>query len=186
MRRRIQQQTYGHRGRADDTLSRIRRVLRRGAAHLTDTGWARLMAGMDAVDEGGQVAATWVAAQELRAIYRCRDRDDAGYPVLRLDGVLHRLCRSRIALNGPHDHHLPHRILAYFIAGPISNGPIEAINLLIKKTCASATASGISTTIGYACCTAESPGKITRQYHYAAGYHAWLRRAPNLILINAL
>jgi hypothetical protein len=55
------QQIYGHRGRADDPLCRIRRVLRRGAAHLTDTGWARLMAGIDAGDEGGQVAATWVA-----------------------------------------------------------------------------------------------------------------------------
>ena len=77
VRQRIQQQTYGHRGRADDPLYRIRRVLRRGAAHLTDTGWARLMAGMDAVDEGGQVAATWVAAQELRAIYSAaRAADD--------------------------------------------------------------------------------------------------------------
>ena len=51
VRRRIQQQTYGHRGRADDPLYRIRRVLRRGAEHLTDTGWARLLAGIAAGDE---------------------------------------------------------------------------------------------------------------------------------------
>ena len=77
VRRRVQQHTCGHRGRHDDPLDGIRRVLRRGAEHLTTTGWARLLAGIEAGDHDGQVAAAWVAAQELRAIYRCRDRDQA-------------------------------------------------------------------------------------------------------------
>ena len=64
-------------GRRDDPLYGIRRVLRRGAEHLSTTRWARLLAGIEAGDEHGQVAAAWVAAQELRAIYRCRDRDQA-------------------------------------------------------------------------------------------------------------
>ena len=133
VRRRIQQQTHRHRGRADDPLYRIRRVLRRGAEHLTDTGWARLLAGIEAGDEGGQVAATWVAAQELRAIYRCRDHAHAAtrlydWTVFCIDsGVpeLRRLARTITTWRI--------EFLAYFITGRISNGPTEAINLLIKK-----------------------------------------------------
>jgi transposase len=133
VRRRVQQQTYGHRGRADDPLYRIRRVLRRGAEHLTDTGWARLMAGIDAGDQGGHVAASWVAAQELRAIFRCRDRDQAAsrlydWTVFCIDsGVpeLRRLARTITTWRT--------EFLAYFVAGRISNGPTEAVNLLIKK-----------------------------------------------------
>ena len=64
VRRRVQQHTCGHRGRRDDPLSGIRRVLRRGAEHLTTTGWARLLAGIEAGDHDGQVAAAWVAAQD--------------------------------------------------------------------------------------------------------------------------
>jgi hypothetical protein len=77
VRRRVQQHTYGHRGRREDPLHGIRRVLRRGAEHLSTHARGRLLAGIEAGDEHGQVAAAWVAAQELRAIYGCRDRDRA-------------------------------------------------------------------------------------------------------------
>ena len=77
VRRRVQQQTCGHRGRRTDPLYGIRRVLRRGAENLSTPAWARLLAGIEAGDEHGQVAAAWVAAQELRAIYHCRDGDQA-------------------------------------------------------------------------------------------------------------
>ena len=77
VRRRVQHDTHGHRGRRGDPLYGIRRVLRRGADNLTEHAWARLLAGIEAGDDHGQVAAAWVAAQELRAIYRCRDRGQA-------------------------------------------------------------------------------------------------------------
>jgi hypothetical protein len=51
------------RAEIDDPLYRIHRVLRRGAEHLTTTGWGRLLAGI----EDGQVTAAAVAAQELPA-----------------------------------------------------------------------------------------------------------------------
>ncbi|MBS4728261.1 ISL3 family transposase [Mycobacterium sp. SM1] len=70
VRRRVQQDIYGHRGRRGDPLYGIRRVLRRGADNLTPTAWARLLAGIEARDDRSQVAAAWVAAQKLRAIYR--------------------------------------------------------------------------------------------------------------------
>jgi hypothetical protein len=77
VRRRVQQQTCGHRGRRRDPLYGIRRVLRRDAENLSTHAWARLLTGIEAGDEHGQVAAAWVAAQELRAIYHCRDQDQA-------------------------------------------------------------------------------------------------------------
>jgi hypothetical protein len=61
VRRRVQQQTYGHRGHRGDPPYGIRRLLRRGAENLTTTAWARLLSGIEAGDERGQVAAAWVA-----------------------------------------------------------------------------------------------------------------------------
>ena len=80
VRRRVQQQTCGHRGRRTDPLYGIRRVLRRGAENLSTPAWARLLAGIEAGDEHGQVAAAWVAAQELRAIYHCRSPTPSASP----------------------------------------------------------------------------------------------------------
>jgi hypothetical protein len=59
-RRRVQQDSTGHRGRKHDTLYGIRRVLRRGHEHLTDVAWDRLLTGLDVGDVDGQVAAAWI------------------------------------------------------------------------------------------------------------------------------
>jgi transposase len=78
VRRRIQQQLTGHRGRGDDPLFGIRRLLRRGYQHHSPRSWARLLAGLDAGDtDDEQLARTWIAAQELRLIFSCPDRDRA-------------------------------------------------------------------------------------------------------------
>jgi transposase len=134
VRRRIQQELTGHRGRRDDPLYRIRRLLRRGYEHHSSRSWVRLLAGLDAGDtRDEQLAKTWIAAQELRLLYRCGDRvraeahlyawlvhcADAGVP------ELERLARTI-------DSWRP-ELLAYFDTDRISNGPTEAINLLIKK-----------------------------------------------------
>jgi transposase len=134
VRRRIQQELTGHRGRRDDPLYRIRRLLRRGYEHHSDRSWARLLAGLDAGDtRDEQLAKTWIAAQELRLLYRCPDRAraeahlyawlthcaDTGVP------ELERLARTIDSWRT--------ELLAYFDTGGVSNGPTEAINLLIKS-----------------------------------------------------
>ena len=48
VRRRVQQDTLGHRGRKGDPLYGIRRVLLRGAENLTERSYARLLASLDA------------------------------------------------------------------------------------------------------------------------------------------
>lgn len=61
VRRRVQHQTLGHRGRRDDPLFRIRRVTRRGAEHHGQRSWDRLLAGLEAGDHDQQVARAWIA-----------------------------------------------------------------------------------------------------------------------------
>ena len=133
VRRRVQQESTGHRGRRDDPLYAIRRVLRRGAEHLTDRAWTRLLAGLDAGDNDQQIGKAWIGAQDLRGIYRSRDRAQAQH---RLHAWLVHCADSGV----PELHRLAKTIeswreefLAYFTTGGASNGPTEAMNLLIKK-----------------------------------------------------
>lgn len=74
-----------------------------------------------------------MAAQELRAIYACRDRDQAAtrlydWAVMCIDSQVPELGRLARTLTT-----WCTEFLAYFTTGRISNGPTEAVNLLIKK-----------------------------------------------------
>ena len=133
VRRRVQQQTLGHRGRSRDPLYRIRRVLLRGAENHTPTSYGRLVAGLAAGDCDHQVAQAWIATQELRHVYtshdltQARDRLHTFYRVCADSTVpeLHRLARTITTWQD--------QLLAHFTTGRASNGPTEAVNLLIKR-----------------------------------------------------
>jgi len=133
VRRRVQQEQTGHRGRKTDPLYRVRRVLLRGAENLTEHAYGRLLAGLDAGDPAGHVAAAWIAAQELRHVYAAPD----------LDRARRRLHRFYTACAHPEIPELTrlgrtissweNQLLAYFTTDRTSNGPTEAVNLLIKR-----------------------------------------------------
>jgi transposase len=133
VRRRVQQDTLGHRGRTGDPLYGIRRVLQRGAEHLSAPAYGRLLAGLDAGDPRGEVAAAYIACQELRHLYAAPDTDRARrrlhtfYQACAAPGVpeLERLGRTIAAWQD--------QLLAYFTTGGVSNGPTEAVNLLVKR-----------------------------------------------------
>jgi len=133
VRRRVQQETLGHRGHQGDPLYRIRRVLLRGAENLTAKAYGRLLAGLDAGDPNGEVAAAYIACQELRHLYAAPDLDRARRRLQRFywacatPGVpeLERLGRTIAAWEA--------QLLAYFTTGGVSNGPTEAVNLLVKR-----------------------------------------------------
>jgi transposase len=74
VRRRVQQGSTGHRGRKDDPLFRIRRLLRRRFDRLTERAWARILAGLEAGDVGEQIGLSWIAAQELCPLFESRSR----------------------------------------------------------------------------------------------------------------
>jgi transposase len=133
VRRRLQQATLGHRGRKPDPLYRIRKLLLTAAEQLTQRGRVRLRAGLAAGDTTGEVAAAWQGKELLRAVYAASDLGDARAALDRYyhwcDGVqvpeLSRLARTVKAWEA--------EILAFQTTDGCSNGPTEAVNLLIKK-----------------------------------------------------
>jgi transposase len=133
VRRRTQQATLGHRGRKRDPLYRIRKLLLTAAEQLTQRGRARLRAGLAAGDPTGQVAAAWQGKELLRAVYTAGDLAAARAALDRFyrwsDGVrvaeLSRLAGTVRAWEA--------EILAFHATDGCSNGPTEAMNLLIKK-----------------------------------------------------
>jgi transposase len=133
VRRRIQQATLGHRGRKPDPLYRSRKLLLTAAEQLTSRGWVRLRAGLAAGDPTGEVAAAWQGKELLRAVYAAVGMPAARAALQRFyrwaDGVgvaeLSRLARTVRAWEA--------EILAFHSTMGCSNGPTEAVNLLIKK-----------------------------------------------------
>src|SRR4029450_6309639 len=133
VRRRTQQATLGHRGRKPDPLYRIRKLLLTAQEQLTSRGRVRLRAGLAAGDPGGEVAAAWQGKELLRAVYAASDLAHARAALERFyrwcDGVqlpeLSRLARTVRAWQA--------EILAFHVTDGCSNGPTEAMNLLIKK-----------------------------------------------------
>jgi transposase len=133
VRRRTQQATLGHRGRKRDPLYRIRKLLLTAAEQLTSRGRVRLRAGLAAGDPGGEVVAAWQGKELLRAVYAASDLAHARAALERFyrwaDGVgvaeLSRLARTVRAWEA--------EILAFHSTKGCSNGPTEAVNLLIKS-----------------------------------------------------
>jgi transposase len=133
VRRRTQQATLGHRGRKPDPLYRIRKLLLNAAEQLTQRGRVGLRAGLAVGDPGGEVAAAWQGKELLRAVYAAVGTAAARATLDRFyrwaDGVqvpeLSRLARTVRAWEA--------EILAFHATDGCSNGPTEAVNLLIKK-----------------------------------------------------
>jgi transposase len=133
VRRRTQQATLGHRGRKRDPLYRIRKLLLAAAEQLTSRGRVRLRAGLAVGDPTGEVAVAWQGKELLRAVYAASELAHAQAALGRFyrwaDGVgvaeLSRLARTVRAWEA--------EILAWHATGGCSNGPTEAINLLIKN-----------------------------------------------------
>jgi transposase len=129
-RRRVQQDTLGHRGRKDDPLYKARRTLLTGAGLLTDKQTARLEALFDG-DDHVEVEATWAFYQHLVAAYRAPDRAEGRKM---MDKVITKLSRTvpkqltELAALGRTLKKRAADILANFDRPGTSNGPTEAIN----------------------------------------------------------
>jgi transposase len=92
-----------------------------------------MLAGLDAGDLGQQVGRAWIAAQELRLLYRERSRDRAERRLLRwFTTVAEHEIPELVRLARTLDAWRP-ELLAHFDTGGVSNGPTEAVNGLIKK-----------------------------------------------------
>jgi Transposase len=175
VRRWVQQQDLGHRGRKGDPLYSVRRVLPRGHEHLTDTAWDRLLTGLDVGDVDGQVAAAWIAAQDLRLLYWAAP---ARPPSGGCTGGLVHCADSEV----PELHRLAATIdawrpelLAYFDTAGVSNGAHRSDEPADQGDQTDRDSETSTTTDSG--CTPASTGTLLNQHESEAGYHAWLRRA---------
>jgi transposase len=132
-RRRVQNQTLGHRGRKQDPLYRCRRLLVMAAERLPEDRHQRLQGLLRAGDPRGEVAMSWHAKEAVRQIYDHTDAElaeqwidelvvdctDASMPleVRRLGRTLRRWRDPIVAWHRSH----------------VSNGPTEAVNNLVKR-----------------------------------------------------
>lgn len=132
VRRRVQNDTLGHRGRSGDPLYGIRRLLLRGTERHSASSRARLEAGLAAGDPCDEVLDALLAKETLRAMYAA---DTSAEAAVRFDAFirectdsavpeLHRLARTALRWRA--------EILAHHVTGA-SNGPTEAVNLVVKK-----------------------------------------------------
>ncbi len=133
VRRRVQFEQLGHRGRRDDPLYRARRVLLRGEEKLGEKATERLWSLLALGDPNAEVAIAYRVKERLRDFYATRDPDQARAMLEELQG--HCLRRSM----PPEVQRLGRTIKAWFdkIANyhlaRVSNGPTEALNNLIKR-----------------------------------------------------
>ena len=132
-RRRVQNDTLGHRGRKDDPLYRARRLLTKAHERIDDKGEAKLLGLLDAGDPKGEVRDTWHAKEVVRSIYDITDATVAEEFVCELSIDLQHDSR-------PLEVRSLGRTLARWFEeitnwhkAFVSNGPTEAVNNLIKR-----------------------------------------------------
>jgi len=132
-RRRVQNDTLGHRGRKADPLYRCRRLLTKAEERLDEGGRTRLMGLLRAGDPRGDVATMWQAKEAVRELYSHGDADLALEWVSQLSQDLQdRVYPVEARSLGRTLGNWRHEIAAWHGAH-VSNGPTEAANNLIKR-----------------------------------------------------
>ena len=133
VRRRVQRDQLGHRGRRDDPLYRARRVLLMGEEKLNDQATERLASLLELGDPEGEVAISYRVKERLRDFYRIRDSDEAR-TILKelLEHCASRSMPPEIQKLGQTIETWFDKICSYHTAR-VSNAPTEALNNLIKR-----------------------------------------------------
>ncbi len=131
VRRRVQQDTTGHRGRKGDPLYGIQTILRAGAENLTDKQRARIERAFAARAEHEVVDLAWQCAQQLRAAYKQVDKAEGRKIAERIVDSFPSCPIHEIARLGRTLRKWKEAFLAYFDTGA-TNGGTEAINGLIE------------------------------------------------------
>lgn len=132
VRRRVQHETLGRRGRKGDPLYGILRILRTGVERLRPKQWARLEAGVQADARHQEVLDAYLDAQNLRAAYRAKNTGNGRRKAQKILRTFYRSSIPEIARLGRTLRRWTNEFLAYFNTGRASNGGTEAINGLIE------------------------------------------------------
>jgi transposase len=133
VRRRVQAEQTGHRGRRDDPLYRARRVLLMGEEKLDDQASARLASLLELGDPGAEVAIAYRIKERLRDFYGTFDPAQARQLLEELQGhCLKRAMPPEVQKLGRTIRTWFDKLCNYHLAR-VSNGPTEALNNLIKR-----------------------------------------------------
>ena len=132
-RRRVQNETLGHRGRKNDPLWRSRRLLTKAHERLDHRGEAKLAGLLAAGDPRGEVRDAWHAKETVRGIYAIDDPDLAHAFVDELaDDLQDPDLPPEVRSLGRTLRRWFDQIVAWH-RSRVSNGPTEAANNLIKR-----------------------------------------------------
>jgi transposase len=131
-RRRVQNQTLGHRGRKLDPLYRARKLLVMADERLDQDGHQRLRGLLRAGDPHGEVYDAWIAKECVRDIYTHHDPDTALEWVTRLGEDLQDERPPEVRSLGRTIVRWARQIVAWHASG-ITNAATEAANNLIKR-----------------------------------------------------
>jgi len=133
VRRRVQNDTLGHRGRKTDPLYRCRRLLTRADERLDDKGRTKLLGLLEAGDPDGEVRMAWHAKEVVRSIY---DHTDPVLAEQFVDRLGHDLqdasCPPEVNQMGRTIGRWKAQIVAWHHAHA-TNASTEAMNNLIKR-----------------------------------------------------
>jgi len=132
-RRRVQNETVGHRGRRDDPLYRCRRRLVMAKERLSVDGRERLMGLLAAGDPKREVWFAWNAKEVVRQIY---DHTDVQLAEAWVDEIGRDFTDSHMPLEVRRLGRTIKRWRTQIVAwhrSHVSNGPTEAVNNLVKR-----------------------------------------------------
>lgn len=133
IRRRVQREQTGRRGRQHDPLYRARRILQIGQERLSDKARQRLTSLLTLGDPDGEVAIAYRVKERLREFYQTTSPDQARALLAQL--LIHCLkpqMPPEIRRLGKTLTRWFEKIINYHRAR-VSNGPTEALNNLIKR-----------------------------------------------------
>jgi transposase len=133
VRRRVQNEQTGHRGRRNDPLYRARRILLVGEDRLDQRATQRLTSLLALGDPNAEVAIAYRVKERLREFYRCASPQQARTMLRELIEHCTRpaMPRELRKLGRTLDQWFG-KICNYHLAR-VSNGPTEALNNLIKR-----------------------------------------------------
>ena len=133
VRRRVQNDTLGHRGRKTDPLFRCRRLLTKADERLDERGRSKLLGLLEAGDPHGEVRMAWHTKEVVRQIYSHTDPALAAEFVARLGvDMQDESCPPEVRQLGRTIVRWKAQIAAWHQAH-VSNGPTEAVNNLLKR-----------------------------------------------------
>ncbi len=132
VRRRVQNETLGHRGRKGEPLYGIRKKLVTAHERLSERGWEALCEGLRRGDPFDEVGSTYLAKELLREVWSAGELTEARRRLVAFytwcaEAEVPELTTLAATISS-----WEREVLAYHTTH-LSNGPTEGMNLLVKK-----------------------------------------------------